>query len=179
MLTWLKNKAKGLLGKTTPSSVPVIRSQQTVLTTAQGNVRRMETPGFGPRSIQEMRDDLLETEYLEETQSVTRRTVRIIRAGTRNPTENERRVLDPREGLVTDSEDFLLQTCDGRLTTNLQGGGQCSVCSGYTDRDRLTFCALCRQPLCFSCYRDWQGAAVCPRHYRQLRFNHDTWMDDR
>jgi hypothetical protein len=135
-----------------------------------------DTPGTP--NIQDMRTQLIHGEAYEEIQSTTRHRVHIVRATSDLLSSEERRSFTE-EGLVSHSEQYYLHTADGRFITGpeLHGGGQCSICQGYTDEKQLCFCAVCRRPLCFACARSWQELEVCPVHYRRLQFNRDTWVE--
>lgn len=128
-------------------------------------------------SVHDLRNNLIEAELYEEVQSVNKNHTKIIPAGSSNPGSVEKRSFTE-EGLVTTKQEHLLSTADGRLITSseLHGGGKCTVCPGYTDKHHLYFCAVCRRPLCFRCAIPWENnTKVCPAHYQILIFNQDTW----
>jgi hypothetical protein len=129
-------------------------------------------------NIQDMRTRLIHGEAYEEIQSTTRHRVHIVRATSDLLSSEEKRSFTD-EGLVAHSEQYFLHTADGRFITGpeLHGGGQCSICQGYTDEKQLCFCAVCRRPLCFACARSWQELEVCPTHFRRLQFNRDAWVE--
>ena len=128
--------------------------------------------------IGEMREQLIAGEAMEETQSVTRRRIHIVRASRSVVSSRERRSFTE-EGLVTHTDEFFLHTAEGRLITGpeLHGGGQCFVCRQFTDK--IEFCAVCRRPLCFACAHPWESIKVCPEHQRLLAFHRDTWAEGR
>ena len=79
------------------------------------------------------------------------------------------------DGLLTNQTDALMTSAEGRLIkpTELHGGGLCHNCRQLTDK--LNFCAVCKMPLCFRCFRTFENLTVCNLHYRLLYFNKDTW----
>lgn len=168
----LKDKIKAIFSEeqeTTENPQVVIRNHN------PGDVKPVIPRPDPHLNTNDMRTDIIESELFEETHSTTRKHVQIIQAGISTPTSEEKRVFTPEDGLLTANQDFLLDTCDGRLiqNTDLKGGGRCVVCQGYTDK--IFFCEICRLPLCFKCAHPWETFKVCPPHYKILRFNQDTW----
>lgn len=180
MLLWLKEKWERLVSESERTLHPETRPPlpPTIIPRKWRTTEGRPRPATAP-TIEAMRANLVQAELYEETQSVRRRTVHIVPAGSHNPVSRERRSFTE-EGLLTREDQYLLQTCDGRLATDadMRGGGLCSVHLQYTDRKGLTFCSLCHRPICFRCARLWEGEVVCPDHYQFLRHHYDTWQED-
>lgn len=132
--------------------------------------------GGRPGSIREMRERIIAGEHASEVQNASQKTIRLLRAGTENPTTATKKCF-AEDGLASVETDYLFETAEGRLIKGeeLHGGGACSQpgCRGWTAQ--LYFCPLCRRGYCETHAVPWRDVRVCPEHFRFLRFHEDTW----
>ena len=133
-----------------------------------------EIPQTGPRNFQEQ---IIQNEFAAETCTQSQQSVRVFgqSSGGNIPSSYSHESFTE-DGLISDKSDALMTSADGRLIKpdELHGGGQCAQCGRLTDK--IEFCAICKIPLCFSCYRTFENNIVCIRHYKELDFNQDTWV---
>ncbi len=134
-------------------------------------------PILHPQTIQGMRNELIESEIVEEILSKNSERVHIIKGSTDIVSSQEKRSFTE-DGLVTHTDDNFVHTSEGRFIKGkeLHGGGQCYFCEGYTDR--IEFCFRCRRAICFKDSIPYKDFKVCPNCLRVLRFNEDTWDEE-
>jgi hypothetical protein len=141
--------------------------------TTQGqNVRSVPLP----TSTYNFREQMIQNEFTAENCTQEQQTVRVFGpvAGGNIPSSFKHESFTD-DGLLTNQTDALMTSAEGRLIkpNELHGGGLCHNCQRLTDK--LNFCAVCKMPLCFRCFRMFENVIVCNRHYQLLYFNKDTW----
>lgn len=130
-----------------------------------------------PQSIRELRELLIQNEHLSAVENETTVITHIVEAGNTLPTTHKKRHFR-NGGLQTEENEFLIRTAEGVLVkpSELLHGARCEVCGRYTHRPQ--FCVVCNKVLCSRHSLEWMGHPVCAQHYKQLRFNQDTWSED-
>lgn len=127
-------------------------------------------------TVQRMRNDLIQSEVVEEILSKKSERVHIVKSGSEIIGSEEKRSFTD-EGLITDSDQYFLQTSEGRFIKGkeLHGGGECYACQRYSDR--VNFCDVCRKLVCVLHSVPHQNLTVCPSCWRKLKFNEDSWEE--
>lgn len=152
------------------ASLPIIAQSPT---TTQGTNVRPEPP---PASTYDFREQMIQNEFTAENCTQEQQSVHVFgpAAGGNIPSSFKHESFTEK-GLLINQTDGLMTSAEGRLikSTELHGGGLCHSCQRLTDK--LNFCAVCKTPLCFRCFRTFENLTVCNLHYRLLYFNKDTW----
>ena len=80
-------------------------------------------------------------------------------------------------GFETKQSESFYRTSSGLIITRdeLIGGGRCSVCNEYCDREHFFTCAVCGLGCCRLHVFFWEGHTFCPMHARQLLYEEDKW----
>lgn len=127
-------------------------------------------------STYDFREQMIQNEFLAENCTQEQQSVHVFGpvAGGNIPGSFKHESFTP-NGLLINNTDGLITSAEGRLikSPELHGGGLCHSCQRLTDK--LHFCAVCKMPLCFRCFRTFENLIVCKQDYLSLSYNKDTW----
>ena len=88
----------------------------------------------------------------------------------RDMTEDGPRTIQQNAFLLTQAGDII-------RPEELIGGGKCSTCGAFSDRDNIYICAYCLRLTCRLCSQTLSGRYYCPDHYELALPYLDTWED--
>lgn len=130
--------------------------------------------------FEDAHDQLDATAFAEAVQSRNDRSLEVVPMGDRTSSGYTERRLTP-NGFAMEEVSTVCRAIQGHVFSQEQflGGGQCSECHGYADRDHFCLCALCARGLCMQHTIRIEGIPLCPEHARAVFLGLDSWAYQR